>query len=474
MKSVYILLLVFLVTVSSISYSQTEKEEIQKELTNFSNQYKNLANLSSLTAETKNEFQSSFRNLFLAGDSAMIVNDLPIPNKKYGKISLSEYIDLSVSNFDKDLNVIIEVEEQSQEQVFDGVNRWYGNILLKKTLSGTVNGKWYQLSIKLRLRVALYNDSFIIISMETPYDNDADGVPDEKDLCRFEPGLISNSGCPDKDGDGVIDPMDLEPDSRPGVKVDEKGIAKGKFWRNATFSIDFTVRDYSFISPENLTSDSYNFTGLWNTDYASAASFVMNNPMFYLSNHTIDLNTGFGYSSFIYYYKVAETINTNKTSALKYKGHDIPREEGKLNYFSVPLGIRLRNHFYYVTVGTNLLFKHSSSSREGWVYDLKDAQGEPIIKANSQELEGDDDLTKSMKNLPIAPFVEFGFHIKLLDHFHLKTAINYTYINGFNENANAGTATVPHFIGLPESGELNLHALSIKVGLTYGIRKRNY
>lgn len=470
MKSVYFLLIVSLVTISCVSYSQTdkEKEDIHLKLVDFSNEYSRLAKFSDLTPTTRNEYEANFLKLFSTTDSAILVNDLPLVNKRYGKISVSQYINLLLSGFQNIPDIIVKVEEISREQIFDGMNRWYGTIMVDKTTSGAVNGKWNQINLKLSLRVALYDDEFKIISIDSPYDYDADGVPDEKDLCRLEPGLVSNSGCPDKDGDGIIDRMDMEPNSKPGVKVNESGVAKGRFWRHATFSVDFTPRSYNFIGPEKLTKNNYGGTGLWNSDYASAASFVMNNPMFYFSNHTIDLNTGFGFTSFVYYYKVVEITNANTTSVPRYNGFPIPREEGNLDYISIPLGIRLRNHLYYITVGTNLLIKHSSSSRLGWVYD----QGQGANKANPQELEGDNDLTESMKNLPIAPFVELGLHLKLVERFHLKTGFNYTYINGFNRNANAGAGSTPHFIGLPETGDLNLHSLSFKLGFTYGIRSK--
>ncbi len=45
-------------------------------------------------------------------------------------------------------------------------------------------------------------------------DTDKDGVPDEKDQCKEEPGPKENSGCPwgDKDGDGVTDNLDKCPE----------------------------------------------------------------------------------------------------------------------------------------------------------------------------------------------------------------------------------------------------------------------
>ncbi len=50
-------------------------------------------------------------------------------------------------------------------------------------------------------------------------DRDGDGVPDERDRCPDEPGLVSLQGCPDgdRDGDGVPDSQDRCPD-QPGPK----------------------------------------------------------------------------------------------------------------------------------------------------------------------------------------------------------------------------------------------------------------
>ena len=38
-----------------------------------------------------------------------------------------------------------------------------------------------------------------------PADRDGDGVPDEEDACPDEPGTIETKGCPDRDGDGIIE-----------------------------------------------------------------------------------------------------------------------------------------------------------------------------------------------------------------------------------------------------------------------------
>ena len=48
-------------------------------------------------------------------------------------------------------------------------------------------------------------------------DTDGDGIPDKRDYCIYSPGPISTNGCPDTDGDGIIDLDDQCPD--------EKGLA---------------------------------------------------------------------------------------------------------------------------------------------------------------------------------------------------------------------------------------------------------
>ena len=54
-------------------------------------------------------------------------------------------------------------------------------------------------------------------------DRDGDGIIDKIDDCPDLPGIPKYNGCPDTDGDGVIDPKDLCPGTPPGVEVDEYG-----------------------------------------------------------------------------------------------------------------------------------------------------------------------------------------------------------------------------------------------------------
>lgn len=59
-----------------------------------------------------------------------------------------------------------------------------------------------------------------------PLDSDGDGIPDSIDKCPDTPlGTIVNSdGCPlDSDGDGVPDGIDQCPDTLPGMQVNSKG-----------------------------------------------------------------------------------------------------------------------------------------------------------------------------------------------------------------------------------------------------------
>lgn len=72
-------------------------------------------------------------------------------------------------------------------------------------------------------------------------DTDYDGIPDYNDNCPMQKGNKANNGCPDNtqfnldelkndllkdsDNDGVIDALDLDNETPPGVKVDTKGIA---------------------------------------------------------------------------------------------------------------------------------------------------------------------------------------------------------------------------------------------------------
>jgi outer membrane protein OmpA-like peptidoglycan-associated protein len=69
-------------------------------------------------------------------------------------------------------------------------------------------------------------------------DSDKDGLPDYKDKCPLEYGPISNEGCPlniDSDGDGIMDGKDLCP-NEAGVK-ENRGCPKQKVVKDDTNSI---------------------------------------------------------------------------------------------------------------------------------------------------------------------------------------------------------------------------------------------
>lgn len=80
-------------------------------------------------------------------------------------------------------------------------------------------------------------------------DEDADGVPDWKDLCpHTPPGVkVDASGCPlDGDGDGVPDHLDQEPDTAPGAAVDADGVTLSddallKAWLNYKDSANVNI-----------------------------------------------------------------------------------------------------------------------------------------------------------------------------------------------------------------------------------------
>lgn len=64
--------------------------------------------------------------------------------------------------------------------------------------------------------------------MPPSYDDDNDGVPNNRDKCpNTPPGVkVGPDGCPlDSDGDGVPDGLDQCPNTLPGVKVNSKGCA---------------------------------------------------------------------------------------------------------------------------------------------------------------------------------------------------------------------------------------------------------
>jgi outer membrane protein OmpA-like peptidoglycan-associated protein len=123
-----------------------------------------------------------------------------------------------------------------------------------------------------------------------PVDSDKDGLPDYKDKCPLEYGPISNEGCPlniDSDGDGIMDGEDLCPNI-PGV-VENRGCPKQEVAssENVTQQIGLLAASIYF----DTNSDK-----IKNISYATIDKIIslmkkIPNVKFVIEGHTDDRNS---------------------------------------------------------------------------------------------------------------------------------------------------------------------------------------
>lgn len=123
-----------------------------------------------------------------------------------------------------------------------------------------------------------------------PVDSDQDGTPDYKDKCPFEKGLINNDGCPfigDRDKDGISDRDDKCPDVKGLEKY--KGCPDAESLR---FTEIVTMLKYSkniyFDTASNDIKNAYYYTML-----DEVASIMLKNKdiTFSVSGYTDDRGT---------------------------------------------------------------------------------------------------------------------------------------------------------------------------------------
>ena len=123
-----------------------------------------------------------------------------------------------------------------------------------------------------------------------PVDSDKDGLPDYKDKCPLEYGPISNEGCPlniDSDGDGIMDGEDLCPNT-PG-EVENRGCPKQEVAKaeNVTQQIGLLAASIYF----DTNSDK-----IKNISYATIDKIInlmkkIPNVKFVIEGHTDDRNS---------------------------------------------------------------------------------------------------------------------------------------------------------------------------------------
>lgn len=121
-------------------------------------------------------------------------------------------------------------------------------------------------------------------------DSDKDGLPDHKDKCPLKYGPISNEGCPlniDSDGDGIMDGEDLCPNT-PGV-VENRGCPKQEVNQpdNVTQQIGLLAASIYFdTNSDKIKSISYS-----TIDKIITLMKKIPNVKFVIEGHTDDRNS---------------------------------------------------------------------------------------------------------------------------------------------------------------------------------------
>jgi hypothetical protein len=167
------------------------------------------------------------------------------------------------------------------------------------SLGFSINYAFHKITRVKKQRIAIDLEKFDLT------DEDGDGVIDLEDLCHHTPKKVEvdNKGCPkDKDNDGVPDYLDIEPESKYILHVDEKGRSLTDsiiFYRshpedsveieiNKTFSIDTTqtvtdslnnINNSSIITKDSLLIEK-DFNKLENE--VPVSDTLLNNEMNYI------------------------------------------------------------------------------------------------------------------------------------------------------------------------------------------------
>jgi outer membrane protein OmpA-like peptidoglycan-associated protein len=121
-------------------------------------------------------------------------------------------------------------------------------------------------------------------------DSDEDGLPDYKDKCPLDFGLIKNDGCPlieDSDGDGIMDKDDLCPKT-PGI-IEYKGCPKPKVnnVQNITQQISILATSIYF----DTNSDKIRNISFANIDKIVSLIKQIPNLKFVIEGHTDNRNS---------------------------------------------------------------------------------------------------------------------------------------------------------------------------------------
>jgi outer membrane protein OmpA-like peptidoglycan-associated protein len=121
-------------------------------------------------------------------------------------------------------------------------------------------------------------------------DSDKDGLPDYKDKCPLKYGPISNEGCPlniDSDGDGIMDGEDLCPNT-PGV-IENRGCPKQEVGKpeNVTQQIGLLAASIYF----DTNSDKIKSISFATIDKIINLMKKIPNVKFVIEGHTDDRNS---------------------------------------------------------------------------------------------------------------------------------------------------------------------------------------
>lgn len=185
----------------------------------------------------------------------------------------------------------------------------------------------------------------------TPIDSDKDMVPDYKDKCPFEKGLINNDGCPflgDRDNDGVADRDDACPDEKGLEKYNGCPSSESERITEIVEVLSYNKNIY-FSTDSNEIESAYYYTML-----DEVADIMLKNPnvSFSVSGYTDNKGT------VSYNNKLSQRRANEARTYLISRGVEIDRVTakgyGKLNPKydnSTPQGMQLNRRVEIKSVG---------------------------------------------------------------------------------------------------------------------------